>query len=127
MRFDRALAAVVARVGPAYGYTLTVWGSGALLMHVRGQPEPLEVFLFVLTATAAYVTCALASAHQRSERDSLPSTALWENVCALPALLVSYGAVFAVGPRVAAYAVAPAAGSLSYFLMLAILARLVAR
>lgn len=127
MRFDQALAAVVARLGPAYGYTLTVWGSGALLMHVRGQPKPLDVFLFVMTASAAFVICALASAHQRSDRVSLPSTALWENVCALPALLVSYGAVLAVGPRAASYALAPAAGSLAYFLMLALLARLVAR
>ncbi len=37
-----------------YGYTITVWSSGALLMHYRHAPSVWEVFLFVAGAVAAF-------------------------------------------------------------------------
>ena len=37
-----------------YGYTFTVWSSGALLMHFRRAPAVWEVFLFVAGAVVAF-------------------------------------------------------------------------
>lgn len=40
--------------GLPYGYSLVVWGSGALLIHDRGKPSVGLIFLFVAGAVAAY-------------------------------------------------------------------------
>jgi len=37
-----------------YGYTLTVWSSGALLIHFRHAPTVWEVFLFLFGAVVAF-------------------------------------------------------------------------
>ncbi len=37
-----------------YGYTLTVWCTGALLVHFRHPPAVWEVFLFVTGAVLAF-------------------------------------------------------------------------
>jgi hypothetical protein len=37
-----------------YGYTLTIWSSGALLIHFRRSPAVWEVFLFVAGAVVAF-------------------------------------------------------------------------
>ncbi|MFC6724268.1 hypothetical protein ACFQE1_07750 [Halobium palmae] len=34
----------------AYGYTLTIWGGGALLIHAFGTPSPPDVFAYVFGA-----------------------------------------------------------------------------
>lgn len=44
----------------AYGYTLSVWGSGAVLTHFFGLPTLIEVFLFVAGAVTGYGILALA-------------------------------------------------------------------
>jgi hypothetical protein len=38
----------------AYGYTLTIWGGGAILMNQYGSPRIPEIFLYVLGALAAF-------------------------------------------------------------------------
>ncbi len=68
----RAFVTVVSTSAMPYGYTLTVWGSGALLIHFRGSPAIWEVFMFVAAAVAAFITLwllghgAIESAHQVS-------------------------------------------------------------
>lgn len=42
-----------------YGYTLTVWSSGALLIHFRRAPAVWEVFLFLAGAVAAFAALSL--------------------------------------------------------------------
>ncbi|WP_231186213.1 hypothetical protein [Haladaptatus sp. DYF46] len=32
----------------AYGYTLTIWGGGAILMNQYGSPRIVEIFLYIL-------------------------------------------------------------------------------
>jgi len=55
--------AVGASAGP-YGYTLTVWTTGAVLIHARGVPTTLEAMLFMFGAVLAFaVVGALAFRH----------------------------------------------------------------
>lgn len=48
------LAAVCQDEARAYGYTLTIWGAGALLIHAYGKPHPLEVFGYIFGAIIGY-------------------------------------------------------------------------
>jgi hypothetical protein len=50
----RAFATMVSSSAAPYGYTLTVWSSGALLMHFRHAPAVWEVFLFLAGAVIAF-------------------------------------------------------------------------
>lgn len=45
----------------AYGFTLTIWGTGALAMHQLGQPDPAEVFAYVGGALIAAVVVIMAA------------------------------------------------------------------
>ena len=44
-------------LGP-YGYTVTIWTSGGVLIHARGAPSAIEALLFMLGAVAGYATVA---------------------------------------------------------------------
>jgi hypothetical protein len=57
-----SLATILHSSAVPYGVTLTVWGSGAALIHFRGNPAIYEIFLFVFGGMAAYSVLALASA-----------------------------------------------------------------
>ena len=57
--YPAALATIVHSAAVPYGITLTVWGSGALVMHYRGQPEVFEVFLFVLGGVGGYALATM--------------------------------------------------------------------
>jgi hypothetical protein len=50
----RAFATMVSSSAAPYGYTLTVWSTGALLMHFRHAPSVWEVFLFLAGAVVAF-------------------------------------------------------------------------
>lgn len=50
----RSFATIVSASAAPYGYTLTIWSSGALLLHYRGSPHVWEVSLFVAGAIAAF-------------------------------------------------------------------------
>jgi hypothetical protein len=47
-------------LGP-YGYTLTVWTSGAVLTHARGVPDTADAFLFMVGAVAGFALVGLSS------------------------------------------------------------------
>jgi hypothetical protein len=49
-----ALATVVAASGVPYGYTLAIWGSGALLLRSLGAPTAAEAFIFAAGASAGF-------------------------------------------------------------------------
>ncbi len=88
----RAGAQVIAAAGIPYGYTLTIWGAGALCIGRFGLPTPPEAFEFVGGASVAYFGLAVVlrltgEGDRRGER--LP--VLWENGAALPALAATYG------------------------------------
>ncbi|MCB0876950.1 MAG: hypothetical protein R2718_05130 [Solirubrobacterales bacterium] len=53
-------SAVAASAAP-YGYTLTIWTSGAVATHARGIPTAWEALLFLLGAVLGFgVTAAVA-------------------------------------------------------------------
>lgn len=49
-----ALSTLLVASAAPYGYTLAVWGSGAVLLHSHGVPDVGEVFLFVAGAIAGF-------------------------------------------------------------------------
>jgi hypothetical protein len=49
-----ALRAAVAASAAPYGYTLTIWTSGAVLSHTRGIPSAADALLFLAGAVVAY-------------------------------------------------------------------------
>jgi hypothetical protein len=53
-RYRSALRATVAASAAPYGYTLTIWTSGAVLSHAHGIPSAAEALLFLVGAVAAY-------------------------------------------------------------------------
>jgi hypothetical protein len=65
-----ALATVVASSAVPYGYTVTLWSSGALLMGSHGTPQVAEVFAFVAGALAGFGLMALV-AHRTLGRAEL--------------------------------------------------------
>lgn len=53
-----ALKSVARGSALPYGYTLTVWSSGAVLMRSHGPPPVGDVFLFLIGGVAAFATIA---------------------------------------------------------------------
>lgn len=98
MTFTKALAEVVGKAGIPYGYTLTVWSTGALCIGRFGLPTPGEVFLFVAGGTLAYELLAVAVTRRAIVRAAKPPAALWENMFAVPAI----GATFVLDRLIAA-------------------------
>lgn len=60
-RYLSALAATVSASAAPYGYTLTIWTSGAVLAHARGLPTTVDALLFLLGAVTAFAVIALAA------------------------------------------------------------------
>jgi hypothetical protein len=52
--FSPALGAIVSASAAPYGYTVSLWSSGALLIHFRGTPNVGDVFLFAAGALAGF-------------------------------------------------------------------------
>lgn len=60
-RYRIHLQTAVASSAAPYGYTLTIWTSGAVITHAQGLPTGLEAILFLLGAVAGFfVVGALA-------------------------------------------------------------------
>jgi hypothetical protein len=58
-RTRRALATTIAATSAPYGYTVTLWSSGALLIHAHGVPRVPEVFSLAGGALLAFSLLAL--------------------------------------------------------------------
>lgn len=54
-----ALRSVVAASAAPYGYTISIWGSGALLLSHHGVPDTTDVAAFIAGAIIAFGTLAL--------------------------------------------------------------------
>jgi hypothetical protein len=65
-RYTRALATVLGRSAIPYGYTITVWTSGAAAERRHGTPSLPETYLFMAGAVAGFVVVAFVA---RIERD----------------------------------------------------------
>lgn len=49
-----ALATFASASAAPYGFTLTVWSSGAILVHFHGAPTVADVFLFIAGSLAGF-------------------------------------------------------------------------
>jgi hypothetical protein len=67
LRLASALHLVLERSSLPYGYTLTVWSSGAMLMHRHGLPLPVDVFLFLLGGVLGFGAVTLVARGLRAE------------------------------------------------------------
>jgi hypothetical protein len=69
-RYLRGVDAALRGAALPYGYTLTVWGTGAALTHLHGDPNVGELLLFAAGAAAAYGMLKIVSHRPGgSERD----------------------------------------------------------
>jgi hypothetical protein len=57
--FASALNTLVSSSAAPYGYTISVWSSGAVLMHFRGPPNVGDVFAFAAGALAGFTLIGL--------------------------------------------------------------------
>jgi hypothetical protein len=56
-----ALGTVVSASAAPYGFTVSLWSSGALLIHFRGNPNVSDVFLFAAGALVGFGLVALGA------------------------------------------------------------------
>lgn len=52
--YQRNLRSAVGTSAAPYGFTLAVWGTGAITTSFRGTPGPLQVFVFVTGVIIAF-------------------------------------------------------------------------
>ncbi|MGH3139845.1 MAG: hypothetical protein ACRDU4_12475 [Mycobacterium sp.] len=109
-------------IGP-YGYTLTVWTSGAVLTHARGVPTGADALLFMLGGVGGFALVgiiAFGDLRARIRIDSQPP-AVWGGLH-----IISVGAsivgVTVVADRVANTAAWPLGGFSATVLYLGLLA-----
>jgi hypothetical protein len=57
--YRRALGSIVEAAGIPYGFTLTIWGSAALVASHRGGPKPGHVALFAAGAVIGFAVVRL--------------------------------------------------------------------
>jgi hypothetical protein len=118
--FRRTLALVVAAMDLPFGYTLTIWSSGAIAIGRYGFPNLGEIFAFLLGGITAYVTLALLSIPPAPTDSRLVvrrSTTL--NVCAIVAA-IAVSAIPGLMPfPYLGFFAAAAAGTLVYIVTLA--------
>ncbi|WP_049969190.1 hypothetical protein [Haladaptatus cibarius] len=88
----------------AYGYTLMIWGGGAILMNQYGSSRILEIFLYVVGALVAFGAMAsIAFDDLFEDIDSNPSgrliaASMVHVVATFGNLLLSYSIVAALNP-----------------------------
>ena len=79
--YRRAARTTVASSAAPYGYTLTIWTSGAVLTHARGLPSTIEALLFMTGAVGGFTTVGLVvfeDLHARLAGDARPT--LWSGL-----------------------------------------------
>jgi hypothetical protein len=64
VNYRRALGSVVEAAGIPYGFTLTIWGSAALVAYHRGGPKPGHVALFAAGAVVGFAVVRLFAVEQ---------------------------------------------------------------
>lgn len=76
MGFLRMLSRTVTSLDLPFGYTLTVWSSGAIALEHFGVPSLLDALLFLLGAIGAYWVCAATSYRQLAETATVHTQAI---------------------------------------------------
>ena len=118
--FRQTLALVVGAMDLPFGYTLTIWSSGAIAIGRYGFPKVSEIFAFLLGGITAYVVLAflsIRSAPTASRLEVRRSTTL--NVCAIIAAIAVSAISGLVSVPYLGFFAAAGAGTLVYILTLA--------
>ena len=105
-----------------YGYTLTVWTSGAVLTHARGIPNTGDALLFLVGAVGGFALVGVASFGRLTARVGIDAgkPALWAGFHVL-SVGVAIGAATAIADLLedrGAWAIGGFAATLSYLLLL---------
>jgi hypothetical protein len=66
-----ALGTMVAASAAPYGYTISIWSSGAVLLNAHGVPSVAEVFAFLAGALAGFGLMAVAAKGALTRTESL--------------------------------------------------------
>lgn len=118
------LQAAVATSAAPYGYTLTIWTSGAVVTHARGIPTALDAVLFLAGAVVGFaVVGALAhgSATRVLRAPQEPTVRLWGGFH-LPSVGLAIGGAALVAAVVHGALAWPLVGFLATCLYLVVLA-----
>lgn len=59
MNWRQHLAQNLAAESEAYGYTLSIWGGGAILIHQYSTPNIIQIYLYVSGALVGFAALAL--------------------------------------------------------------------
>jgi hypothetical protein len=66
VRYRSSLRTTVAASAAPYGYTLTIWTTGAILTHARGIPGAGDALLLLAGAVTAYALIGALAFHRAS-------------------------------------------------------------
>lgn len=90
-----ALGTIVAASAAPYGYTVTLWSSGAVLLRSHGTPHVAEVFAFVADALTGFGLMAVLARGALAQMESLdaPADRVWTGALHWLAVGVAVGAV----------------------------------
>jgi hypothetical protein len=119
-----ALQTVVAKEAKAYGFTIVVWSTGALLITERGKPTVAAVLLFAAAILLAQATNVLLAFGKPTRTWTAPQQReyVWTTFHAVPAaagVLVAWGLAAGID-GLWAYFLAPLCATLLYQLLLAV-------
>jgi hypothetical protein len=96
MEPSKRLASNLVAESKAYGYTLTIWGGGAILITHYGAPDILRVALYVggalvaMTLLAAVAFSGLFAEQRRPDGEPPPVASMVHILATGGSLLVSY-------------------------------------
>ena len=68
-----ALGTIVSASAAPYGYTVSLWSTGALIMHYRGSPGVGQVFLFAAGALLGFAAVGLRARPILRHTEPLPA------------------------------------------------------
>jgi hypothetical protein len=90
-----ALGTIVAASAAPYGYTVTLWSSGAVLLRSHGTPHVADVFAFAAGALAGFGLMAVLARGALARMESLDDAAdrVWAGVLHWLAVGVAIGVV----------------------------------
>ena len=115
---SRAFATMIEASAAPYGYTITIWCSGALLFHYRRPLHPWEVFVFLAGAVLAFSLLGMAGRAVIGRVRPLPvgPARAWAGVLDWFAIGLSVGAVALIAqiPSWVAWLLAPFVATLIY-------------
>ena len=96
-RWDQTLDKTLRSAVIPYGYTVTVWSTGAYLVHLRGIPSGLEAFAFVCGAIIAFAILATISQRRSGSGDLMTNEPLPIHPDSSHPIFVAGLHIFAVG------------------------------